>query len=66
MTTRIDRKIVKYRVQKPDDKPRRNKAATTTAGSSAEVFRDKNGRTAKVIRMHEKLERPEMLDRLDL
>ena len=25
-----------------------------------EEVRDKNGRTAKVIRMHEKLERPEM------
>ncbi|MGH8305383.1 MAG: hypothetical protein ACRETG_07195, partial [Steroidobacteraceae bacterium] len=26
-----------------------------------ELVRDKNGHTAKVIRMHEKLERPEML-----
>jgi hypothetical protein len=62
MTTKIDRKIVKYRVQKPDEKPT-EQAASAAAGAAGEdeIVRDKNGRTAKVIRMHEKLERPEML-----
>ena len=66
MSTTIDRKIVKYRVQKPDDKPAEKAVAAPAsvsgvAGEEDETFRDKNGRTAKVIRMHEKLERPEML-----
>src|SRR5262249_49262717 len=62
--TKIDRKIVKYAVQKPEDKAAADKAAAAKAASAAnepELVRDKHGRTAKVIRMHEKLERPEML-----
>ena len=62
--TKIDRKIVKYSVQKPEDKPAADKtteAKIPAQPSEPEVVRDKNGRTAKVIRMHEKLERPEML-----
>ena len=72
--TKIDRKIVKYAVQKPEDKAAADKAteAKAAAAKTAEVrpaaqpgepelVRDRNGRTAKVIRMHEKLERPEML-----
>jgi len=62
--TKIDRKIVKYAVQKPEEKPAADKSAEPKASaqpSEPEVVRDKNGRTAKVIRMHEKLERPEML-----
>ena len=63
MTIKIDRKIVKYHVQKPDDKAA---SAAEAASKSApppaeEMVRDKHGRTAKVIRMHEKLERPEVL-----
>ncbi len=70
MTIKIDQKIVKYAVQKPDDKPvdaGAAKAAEKVADAKLsavpgeELVRDKNGRTAKVIRMHEKLERPEML-----
>jgi len=72
MTIKIDRKIVKYQVQKPEDKVAAAVAAAAAAASAEalkaaaaapaeEVFRDKNGRTAKVIRMHEKLERPEVL-----
>jgi len=71
MAIKIERKIVKYEVVKPDDKAAaaqkpadKDKAAemklVPMAGESEEV-RDRNGRTAKVIRMHEKLERPEML-----
>ena len=62
--TKIDRKIVKYAVQKPEDKPAAEKSAEPKAAaqpSEPELVRDKHGRTAKVIRMHEKLERPEML-----
>jgi len=74
MTIKIDRKIVKYQVQKPDEKsaaPPEAKAVTqapTQAATQAapqagepETVRDRNGHLAKVIRMHEKLERPEVL-----
>jgi hypothetical protein len=74
MAIKIDRKIVKYSVQKPDEKAPEKAAgkvaekvsdkaadAKVLATPGEETFRDKNGRTAKVIRMHEKLERPEML-----
>ena len=62
MTIKIERKIVKYQVQKPEDKAA-DKAAEARAAAQADpdTVRDKNGRTAKVIRMHERLERPEML-----
>jgi hypothetical protein len=80
--TKIERKIVKYAVQKPEDKPAVKPAEASVTGAppaeahapearaaaalqsgpgEAELVRDKNGRTAKVIRMHEKLERPEVL-----
>src|SRR5246127_737667 len=61
---KIDKRIVKYRVRKPDDKQADDKSADSKAAFVAndpDVFRDKNGRTAKVIRMHERLERPEVL-----
>jgi hypothetical protein len=55
-------------VQKPEDKAAADKVAADKAEARAaspanepELVRDKNGRTAKVIRMHERLERPEML-----
>ena len=77
MTIKIDRKITKYQVQKPEDKPadKPEGQAAAKAASEAraaaearaaqpgepELVRDKNGRTAKIIRMHERLERPEVL-----
>src|SRR5579883_270702 len=64
MTIKIDRKIVKYHVQKPEDKPAAASAGSSKAAAvppDEEVVRDKNGHMAKVIRMHEKLERPEVL-----
>lgn len=71
MTIKIDRKIVKYQVQKPEEKQvakpaekpaeRASEPKVAAAAADAEVVRDKNGRTAKVIRMHERLERPEVL-----
>jgi hypothetical protein len=51
---KIDKKIVKYRVLKPD-------ASGANAASNEPVVRDKNGRTAKVIRMTEEVPRPEVL-----
>jgi len=50
-STKIDKKIVKYRVEKPQDK-----AAQKAAGKEAEPRKEAN-----VVWMHEKLERPEML-----
>jgi hypothetical protein len=83
MAIKIDRKIVKYQVHKPEDRPAdkasepkaadrgsADRKAAERAGElraagpapgEPELVRDKNGRTAKVIRMHEKLERPEVL-----
>jgi hypothetical protein len=49
-STKIDKKIVKYRVEKPEDKP----AAKPTPAEAAR--KDSN-----VVWMHEKLERPEVL-----
>ena len=46
---KIDKKIVKYRVRKPEEKP------------VAEVAKLPVKETAKVIRMTEELQRPEML-----
>jgi hypothetical protein len=69
MAIKIERKIVKYQVQKPEDKAAEKPAEKERApelkalppAAESETVRDRNGRTAKVIRMHEKLERPEML-----
>ena len=59
------KKIVKYAVQKPEDKaaevPRRQAAEALEAKAAASADVRDEGRTAKVIRMHEKLERPEVL-----
>ncbi|MFX9058096.1 hypothetical protein ABTN75_19705, partial [Acinetobacter baumannii] len=55
---KIDKRIVKYRVRKPDEKAPEAKPA---AANDPDLIRDKTGNTAKVIRMHEKLERPEVL-----
>jgi hypothetical protein len=87
MSTRIDQRIVKYRVSKPEETASAN-AAQPTGGSSGVAARTapatpagavaaagagansatgelqtvgRDGRTAKVIRMHEEIQRPEML-----
>src|SRR5450432_1722481 len=64
MTVKIDRKIVKYSVQKPEDKAATEKAAELAKAALAhqpETVKDRHGRSTNVIQMHEKLERPEML-----
>jgi len=68
---KIDKKISKYRVQKAEDKA----AADATAGAVAtavaaavaklepavEMTHDKQGRSSKVVRMTEEVQRPEVL-----
>src|SRR3954454_4697307 len=53
---KIDKKILKYRVEKPEDKAAAEKAAAAAA-------KEKEARTAdsNVVWMHEKIERPELL-----
>jgi hypothetical protein len=51
MSTKIDKRIVKYRVEKPADK------AQEKAAPAAEAAR----KESNVVWMHEKVERPEML-----
>jgi hypothetical protein len=58
---KIDKRIVKYRVRKPEDKAAAEAKVSAAIANDPDVFRDKNGKTARVIRMHEKLERPEVL-----
>ncbi len=66
MTLKIEHKIVKYEVQKPAEAPA---AGARSAAKPSPVqppavgvtVRDKHGHMAQVIRMHEKLERPEVL-----
>ncbi|HKS54414.1 MAG TPA: hypothetical protein VJS12_03970 [Steroidobacteraceae bacterium] len=50
-TTKIDKRIVKYRVEKPEDKAAQEKAVPVV-----EARKESN-----VVWMHEKVERPEML-----
>jgi hypothetical protein len=59
MSIKISKKIVKYSVQRPEDKSAEAKPAAPAADT--DVVKDRAGRSAKVIRMHEKLERPEVL-----
>jgi hypothetical protein len=67
MSIKIAKKIVKYSVEKPQekaDKEAAEKAAAVAArasGTEPEMFKDRTGRMAKVIRMHESVERPEVL-----
>jgi hypothetical protein len=56
---RIDKKIVKYRVRKAEEKPA--EGAKSAAVLAPDTYWDKNGKSAKVIRMTEEIQRPEML-----
>jgi hypothetical protein len=55
MTSKIDKKIVKYRVEKPEDR-----AAAAKAAAVVEAAREKE-KDSNVVWMHEKVERPEVL-----
>jgi hypothetical protein len=66
---KIDKKIAKYRVQKPEDKAAEAAAAAAAAAPAApvkfepavEMTHDRQGRSSKVVRMTEEVQRPEML-----
>src|SRR5215207_6427461 len=55
MTIKIEKKIVKYSVQKPDETPAPAVAAVMAPAAP------KQGRSSKVVRMTEEVQRPEML-----
>jgi hypothetical protein len=70
MSTRIDKRIVKYRVLKPEEQPSATGASASRADSSGPgpaapgeepVAHGRDGHTAKIIRMHEEIQRPEVL-----
>jgi hypothetical protein len=56
-TTKIDKRIVKYRVEKPADKAQ-ERPTPAAAAAAAEAASHKG---SNVVWMHEKVERPEML-----
>jgi hypothetical protein len=57
MNTRIDKRIVKFRVRKPEDA----ELAAAKAAAEADMSTGRDGRRAKVIRLTEEVQRPEML-----
>jgi hypothetical protein len=58
---KIDKKIAKYRVQKPAEVAASAPAEVVKLEPAAEMTRGKDGRSAKVVRMTEEVQRPEML-----
>lgn len=56
-TTKIDKRIVKYRVEKPADKAQER----TTPAAAAAAAEAASHKGSNVVWMHEKVERPEML-----
>ena len=62
---KIDKKISKYRVQKPEDKTAEAAplapAAPVKFEPAVEMTHDRQGRSSKVVRMTEEVQRPEML-----
>lgn len=60
MTIKIAKKIVKYEVAKPEEKPADAKAPAV-AVAEAEPIHDKKDRSARVIRLTEEIQRPEVL-----
>ena len=56
---KIDKKIVKYRVGKPASAE--SEKTGGQGGDNAPSVKGKDGRSAKVIRMHEEIQRPEVL-----
>ena len=57
MNTRIDKRIVKFRVRKPEDAA----AAAAVAAAEADMSTGRDGRRAKVIRLTEEVQRPDVL-----
>ena len=61
MTVKIDRKIVKYRGAEARGQGGGREGRELAAAMPQPESKDRHGRTAKVIRMHEKIQRPEVL-----
>ena len=61
MNTRIDKKIIKYRVRKPAEEAQLAAAAATKASNDAELITHSDGHTSKVVRMTEEVQRPDVL-----
>ncbi len=59
MTIKINQKITGYAVQKPEDLA---KAQAAEAAAAAKAVEEEQDTGAEVIHMHERVERPEMLD----
>jgi len=57
MSTRIDKRIVKFRVRKPEEEAQ----AAAKSAAEAEMSTGRDGRRAKVVRLTEEVQRPEML-----
>ena len=57
-TTKIDKKIVKYRVERPEDKAAAQAAEAQATPADKDKDKDKE---SNVVWMHEKVERPEVL-----
>ena len=57
MTTHIDKKIVKYRVRRPEDA----ELLAAKVAAEADMSTARDGRRAKVIRLTEEVQRPEVL-----
>jgi hypothetical protein len=60
MTTQINKRITKYRVRKPEDAAAAA-AAAAVAVAEADMSTHRDGHRSKVVQLHEKIERPEML-----
>ena len=58
---KIEKKIAKYRVQKPADPAAAPAAEVVKLEPAAEMTKGKDGRSAKVVRMTEEVQRPEFL-----
>jgi hypothetical protein len=58
MTTPINKRITKYRVRKPEDGAA---AAAERAAAETGMSIHRDGHRSKVVQLHEKIERPEML-----
>ena len=61
MNTRIDKRIVKFRVRKPEDREATAAKAAALALAEANMSTSRDGRRAKVVYLTEEVQRPEML-----
>ncbi|MEE9136776.1 MAG: NrdJb, partial [Gammaproteobacteria bacterium] len=60
-TIKIDKKMVDYRVEQPEDEVAPDAGAVAAKAEMAAALPRETSADGKVVRMHEKLDRPEML-----